>query len=737
MEPMLHRACDGCRALKTRCLVDTGGGDACQRCLRFGRNCQFTPVPQRSRRKRTDARVTELEGQLATLQKRIQNSEQKSTYSLSVEPFSAEGYLPPCTVQKASTTPEVEWHSVSLPSPLSSIHLEGAADVLDAATLPQNGGSYDPVSLGLVSMDCAESLVNLFKTEMYGLYPIVYIPPTCSAKDLRREKPTLFMAILAAASGKELPKLAVELDQMAMQHYADRVVLNSDKSLELVQSLLVSSTWYQPPTKLNQFKYTEYVHLAGNMAIDIGIGSRPLDEGQNVWTANLESMRTFAAVLAKAAGVAMTGRKITAIRLNSWGQECLARLEDDKHSDSAPGDRILAAWARLLRITDSISVAFNYDDPGAVASVDDVKTQLMMSALEHDLTLWRHSCSGFDSSPTLKIQYHAAQAYLREAILYVDHRPEDFKVPYRLSPIISMRSNCTLPVKFMVNGLTDLMHASHELLEAFMAIEVDLTRALPLGMFVRVSYACFILTKLCISAGNTQSRLFHFIDRSGLEADSYLKRVLLHVRSAIGPNGSRLPSIFLNLLVQMQESCLLPETLHYMDSLSPEDKEGRESFQPINSANGAVVLASTFSSSSEHVKSSLPSSTASDSIMTGMPASNYERFGNAEAVEFAARHGVLGPGVDIEETLTVVKSALLGQLPTDVDMFESSVSSEDLLQKQPQTTVAYPFLNLDFDPYAELEGGDSAQMHQLHQWDEEAKQPEMPILDETWFNPLS
>lgn len=134
-----------------------------------------------------------------------------------------------------------------------------AADGLCAATSHRDGLPADPVSIGLLSISCAEKLVHLFKTEMYAHYPIVYLPPACKAEDLRRERPTLFLAILAAA-GNEFPNVASELDRLAMQHYADRVVLNSEKSLELVQSLLVSSTWYQPPMKLNQFKYTEYAH---------------------------------------------------------------------------------------------------------------------------------------------------------------------------------------------------------------------------------------------------------------------------------------------------------------------------------------------------------------------------------------------------------------------------------------------------------------------------------------------
>lgn len=475
------------------------------------------------------------------------------------------------------------------------------------------------------------------------------------------------------------------------------------------------------------------------MAIDIGIGCRPLDDEQNQWTASLESMRTLAAVLAKAAGVAMTGRKATVIRLSSWGKRCLARLEVDKCSESGPGDRTLAAWARLLYITNSISVAFDYDDPEAIASVDDTKTQLVMNALKRDLNAWRQSCSVLNTSPALKMQYYAAHIYLREAILYLDHRPEDFKVPYRFSQLMPARSSCALPVRFIVDGLTELIYASHALLESFMSIEFGHARALPLGMFVRVSYACFVLTKLCISARNTQSQLFHFIDRSGLKADLYSKRILLHVRSTIGPNGSRLPSIFLNLLVQMREWCVQLETPTDMGSSYIEDKEALSGCRPVNTfSNGEAMSGLSFSSSRECGGSSLISSDFT--VMTGTPASNFERFGNAKAVEFAARHGALGHGVDIEETMAEVKSAPLRGSPTGMKATESFVSSGNLSEHRTGPSKANPPLSMEFHEYADLETEYSVQMHQFHMWDEDcstAGQPGMPILEEMqWLDPL-
>ena len=66
------------------------------------------------------------------------------------------------------------------------------------------------------------------------------------------------------------------LDQEVLHAYATRIMVRSEKSLELIQALLISAAWYHPPLKFGQLKYYEYVRMATTMSMDIGIGMRQM-----------------------------------------------------------------------------------------------------------------------------------------------------------------------------------------------------------------------------------------------------------------------------------------------------------------------------------------------------------------------------------------------------------------------------------------------------------------------------
>lgn len=64
----LNKACEYCRALKVRCFPEPGSSSStCQRCVRSQRVCIFAPPQSRKQRKRTDARVAELERDMKAL----------------------------------------------------------------------------------------------------------------------------------------------------------------------------------------------------------------------------------------------------------------------------------------------------------------------------------------------------------------------------------------------------------------------------------------------------------------------------------------------------------------------------------------------------------------------------------------------------------------------------------------------------------------------------------------------
>lgn len=464
-----------------------------------------------------------------------------------------------------------------------------------------NGKKLDVVDRGIISMEVARRLVSHYKLNLYPQYPQVYIP--CSADKLRDTRPTLFLAVLAAGAESEDPELARNLDNEVLQEYANRSVVQSEKSVELVQALLVSAVWYLPPNKFGQLKYYEYIHMAATMAADIGITTRPSKLNRSRFaarngiptpsmhpsedvanpdlsmsvrpsqesegTGNIECRRSFLACYAICVGVSISLRRPAMMRVTSYTRECLDYLENSPHA--APCDHLLVAWTRLWMIGEEIGTALSYDDPGDTASLLDTTTQLMVTAFEKRLTEWKIRYTGTDFPPCLSIMYFTLRLFLHELALHIDHSPEDFKAPYQMG-VIHPCGDRDIPIKPVVGAIADLVGSSHALIDAFVGMGTDVARYQPIFVFVRVSFAAFVLAKLCLSAYSSQSRLASFIDRSTLHAEPFVDKLILFVQDVVGPKGRHVPSLFLALLFKLRQWCTHPELIQQaQDEGAPTD----------------------------------------------------------------------------------------------------------------------------------------------------------------------
>ena len=131
----------------------------------------------------------------------------------------------------------------------------------------------------LIPSDLARSLFETYNSDLVGHYPAVTFPTGYSVENLRRERPTLFLAVMAVAAREAYAELSQVLDRQVLQSYANRVFMGSEQSLELVQSMILTAVWYSPPERNSQgqHKLYEYIHMAATMAMDLGLGRRPSD----------------------------------------------------------------------------------------------------------------------------------------------------------------------------------------------------------------------------------------------------------------------------------------------------------------------------------------------------------------------------------------------------------------------------------------------------------------------------
>ncbi|KAJ6111567.1 hypothetical protein N7523_007628 [Penicillium sp. IBT 18751x] len=133
------------------------------------------------------------------------------------------------------------------------------------------GSELDPIDLGLVTIDEAESLFSFFYQNLahtrWGLDPVVHTPGF-----VRAQSAFLFTSIMAAAA--LFLSSAAALSKRLSRHckwLAKRVVTNRYKSVEIVLAFMVNVPWMPPGDRLGDDDTCSYIAMALTVALDLSL----------------------------------------------------------------------------------------------------------------------------------------------------------------------------------------------------------------------------------------------------------------------------------------------------------------------------------------------------------------------------------------------------------------------------------------------------------------------------------
>ena len=271
-----RHACESCRLLKVRCLSNANQSiSKCQRCARLNQECLMKARAPRKPRKRTDTRVEELERQVDAL---------RAAFGT---PPSSNGSALASARSKTSTTlthnqehamaPEPDtFRKASLPSPPAELRiLVAPCGAILHGSPPQCIISPSAsVSSGSLTPSIACDLFETYQTELVQYLPLSSFLDTDDASTARERNPTLFLAVITAAAGYSDLELHSTLIDQLTQDLAKRTVIDGERSIELVQALLITAAFYQPPgasEKLKNYQFIQYIHMAVTMSNEIGL----------------------------------------------------------------------------------------------------------------------------------------------------------------------------------------------------------------------------------------------------------------------------------------------------------------------------------------------------------------------------------------------------------------------------------------------------------------------------------
>lgn len=102
-------------------------------------------------------------------------------------------------------------------------------------------GSQDVIERGIITYEKAESLLLSYGTHAAN-FPFIVLSPDIPLDSLRYEKPFLLLAILTMTSTSN-QQLQDQLEAELRESLGRKVIFNGEKSLDLLQGLLVYLAW--------------------------------------------------------------------------------------------------------------------------------------------------------------------------------------------------------------------------------------------------------------------------------------------------------------------------------------------------------------------------------------------------------------------------------------------------------------------------------------------------------------
>ncbi|KAJ6119431.1 hypothetical protein N7523_003711 [Penicillium sp. IBT 18751x] len=527
--PQLNRSCESCRSLKVRCLPNPSTPNQCQRCAKGQKPCVFVAPQRRRPRKRTDSRVAQLEKEM-----RMMRSLLKDRIREESEPESPEGsegsredsgemdfqdQLGTISEAPASTADSARYMDYSpdfvnsshpgmqgtrpLPAPpsISGLHLNFSHD-------PIRPPVEDVIDRGIITLDDAEQLVAFFIHELASFFPLVVLPTSTTAAQMRQSKPVLFLSVLAAASLSIDAGLAGVLNREMVRLYADRFFIEGEKSLELVQALLLMIIFYFPPGSPLKLQFYQYTHIASTMALEIGLATKrrvskksdrknkhePHDEHL------AEQARAVLGCYHLGSTVAMKTRRPNLLQFNDWMIECVSQLERSPHRT----DQHLAVWFEIQRITDEAMSSFGLDDTSASSPLTESRVQAVLRWFDKRMEMWKKSTPTDMLTVPMILECRSAVLAMYELGVGEGYRePDAIKRRYFTLPTLDEDGNTKLAEPPLSAIRIDInvkwMSAAQELLDAVFACSTETMRRLPNLMYTRFGSAVTSLLKIHFS----------------------------------------------------------------------------------------------------------------------------------------------------------------------------------------------------------------------------------------------
>ncbi|KAF3053952.1 Pyridoxine 4-dehydrogenase [Didymella keratinophila] len=241
-----------------------------------------------------------------------------------------------------------------------------------------------------------ENLLDRYKTLMAPHMPFVLeqaFPTTASSST----SPVVSKALVAVAHFHDTPTQKILAEEL-VQHITSKIFTNAEKSLEILQALLILCTWYNPHI-FTSSSHTSLLHLCMALTTDLAIDRDPMSCDMVHMAAALEScgipqpvknisdeeQRAVMGVFWVASTMFTSFRKSDVPTWTPWLQQCLDTLKRSEQERDiiivglVQSQKIMhqAMSPSLLRLPEALQTELDDINPAAIKTTDDLTRTLL------------------------------------------------------------------------------------------------------------------------------------------------------------------------------------------------------------------------------------------------------------------------------------------------------------------------------------------------------------------------
>ncbi|KAI0127084.1 hypothetical protein BJ170DRAFT_596643 [Xylariales sp. AK1849] len=255
--------------------------------------------------------------------------------------------------------------SGSTPTPASSDEPIGVVPPTYNSCAPPTCICRAPIGEAPVPVESDEALLSMFVTKLSPRYPFVVVRPGISAQELESTSPVLFSAIRMVSSVRHLKSMMAQ-NYALMDHVAEQMLLQSRRSIELLQTLLLMLGYYHYHCMMHA-QMSNLAALACSLAADLGINRCPeLQERTRVLMLNPpppsprtnDERRALCGMWYINSVISTTFQRLQTPRYTPYIDQCLRELETAKEYES---DLLLVQLVRIQHLADRISQLHSRD----------------------------------------------------------------------------------------------------------------------------------------------------------------------------------------------------------------------------------------------------------------------------------------------------------------------------------------------------------------------------------------